>query len=594
MLNSDDSTWDDRYTQYRYDASHRLELVFPPDAVERLIDDNSNIATPGDILTKADSYSTGGSAAVSAFASHSYTYYTSDLNTDNAVTTPWGSQDLEAKYGGLNVNEISFVETEIRNGSCGSCGGGGGGGVKHTYFYLLLNQGANPGVHEVVGIIVEDTEDAQGIEAFRRIYGLNPTAGRELREAFIEDPTDFTQNVWCHSTTLVTSGGAINRVDQSRLPSAHAGEVETDDDIEMFLDPGSGSNDNLTMNSSGDGGNVLQSYTVKPSRAAATAGKPTGLSAGTGQSHYLSLTRNGHDAVDGMLLQVDTYHDIPSSGDGTLSTNFYRTIHQYDDLGREGYTIQIASGTGTSNGVEQVTKRIYDVLGRVVEVQRGVSGAGHNMGSSYTTYPTLDKVSATVFDAGGIGDGQVTKTRSYYGTGANDYTGMNSHLTFRGQLRGVEPFNALTPAAAARPRSARSRSRTSTGRGTSPPRRSTTRIPPGARSSRTSITPPPSRPTGARLSGPSTTTSGAVSRPRPGRSTPVRVPPGTSSRVTPSTTGTRASSSPGRSTGPRPRPPSTAPGGSTRVARSAARRPRPTQAAPSSTETPSRTRASPA
>jgi hypothetical protein len=34
----------------------------------------------------------------------------------------------------------------------------------------------------------------------------------------------------------------------------------------------------------------------------------------------------------------------------------------------------------------------------------------------------------------------VTKTRTYWGTGANDYTGEKYHRNFRGQLRGIEPF----------------------------------------------------------------------------------------------------------------------------------------------------------
>jgi RHS repeat-associated protein len=144
------------------------------------------------------------------------------------------------------------------------------------------------------------------------------------------------------------------------------------------------------------------------------------------------------------LQQADRYHDIPASGFGTLSTNFYRSIHQYDTRGRQQYEIQVVSGTATSNSREQVTQSVYDVLNRIIEVKKGVSGDSaanqHDMGSSYTSYPTLRSIAATVFDGGGVGDGYVTKEKRYHGTGTNDFTGANYHRNFRGHLRGVEPF----------------------------------------------------------------------------------------------------------------------------------------------------------
>jgi len=167
---------------------------------------------------------------------------------------------------------------------------------------------------------------------------------------------------------------------------------------------------------------------------------PTGFSTQPGQSDYVSWTRYDYDDLSNKLSMIDTYHDIPSSGTGTLSTNFYRTVMQYDDEGRPTYSIQTASGTSTSTGVEQVTQRIYDVLGRVTETKMGVSSASHDMTSAYTTYPTLRTVAKSVYDVAGIGDSLVTQSQQFHGTGANDYTGVNYKRTYRGHLRGQEPF----------------------------------------------------------------------------------------------------------------------------------------------------------
>ncbi|MEZ6049210.1 MAG: hypothetical protein R3C11_27260 [Planctomycetaceae bacterium] len=96
------------------------------------------------------------------------------------------------------------------------------------------------------------------------------------------------------------------------------------------------------------------------------------------------------------------------------------------------------------NRVEHVTQTVYDILGRVIETKVGVSGDSsansHNMTDNYNTYPTLYTTSKTVYDEGGVEDGRVTKTKSYFGTGTNDFTGANFYYTYRGHRRGVEPF----------------------------------------------------------------------------------------------------------------------------------------------------------
>ena len=191
---------------------------------------------------------------------------------------------------------------------------------------------------------------------------------------------------------------------------------------------------------------VGETYEVKAgySSISTTSGVPTGFSSEPAQSDYVSWTRFTRDDVTGSLEYSDRYHDIPSSGTGTLSTNYHRTVTQTDALGRPEYRIQVVSGSSASDRKEQVTQQVYDVLGRVTTVKQGVSGDtaanSHNMTDNYNTYPTLRTVSETVYDEDGVGDGHVTKTRRYHGTGANDYTGVSYERTYRGHLRGQEPF----------------------------------------------------------------------------------------------------------------------------------------------------------
>jgi len=192
-----------------------------------------------------------------------------------------------------------------------------------------------------------------------------------------------------------------------------------------------------------DAGRVARQYTVDPSRKALDGSNlPTGLSANTHQGHYYTLTRNNYNDK-GQLESVDRYHDIPTgTSDGTLSTNYYRTFYRYDSRGRKTHTIQVVSGTSISNGLEQVSKVVYDEHDRAIEYHEGVSGTGHDMGSSYATDPTMQKLKAQYYDEGtagtgvsGVGDGLVTSTREYFNS-SGDYTYTKNYYDWRGRLRG--------------------------------------------------------------------------------------------------------------------------------------------------------------
>ncbi|WP_157605111.1 HNH endonuclease [Schlesneria paludicola] len=174
-----------------------------------------------------------------------------------------------------------------------------------------------------------------------------------------------------------------------------------------------------------------------------SSGVPISFSTVPSQSDYVSWTRTSYDPV-GRLSSVDRYATIPSSGSGTLGSDYYRSIVQYDSLGRLQYGIDVIKGSASGNRVEQVTQLVYDTLDRVTQVNTGVSGDSaansHDMTDNYDVYPTLRTRSQVVYDGGGVGDGHVTKGREFFGTGSTDYTGTNYFRTYRGDLRGIEPF----------------------------------------------------------------------------------------------------------------------------------------------------------
>jgi len=193
-----------------------------------------------------------------------------------------------------------------------------------------------------------------------------------------------------------------------------------------------------------DAGQPLESYTIDPDRANGSASSVSGLTAGTGQSHYLSWTKYSYTTPKGQLEFVDRYHDVPTSGNGTLTTNFHRSVLKYDTMGRQQYSIQVVSGTATSSSVEQVTQNVYDVMDRVIETKQGASSTSHDMTSTYTTYPTLVTISKTVYDGGLVGNGYVTKTSRYFGTGTYDFTSTQIGRTYRGHVRYIRPTYQVT------------------------------------------------------------------------------------------------------------------------------------------------------
>jgi hypothetical protein len=146
---------------------------------------------------------------------------------------------------------------------------------------------------------------------------------------------------------------------------------------------------------------------VDPDRTAQTSGVPTGLSSGTDQSHYVIWSRQTQDEVSGELLTAHVYHDIPSSGDGSVDTNYAETLYAYDAQGRRD---RVESPAGT------ITRSVFDDVGRLESQWVGTDDTPTSGDWSPTNNSgaNMTKVSEYEYDGGSAGgNGNRTKEIRY-------------------------------------------------------------------------------------------------------------------------------------------------------------------------------------
>ena len=371
-LASDGTNWTVRYTQYRYHtgttgtrdgSTHQVKMVLESDAIERINEaGNTAVDSPDEILTKADSYTVTGSNTVEDYSNRQFTYYTSDLNTANSITTDWGSENLSTKYGGSNVNEYDTsaygrVKTETVSGSCATCGGSGAAGVTLTYYYMNLNGGTSTDPTDVVRLIVEDATDSSGAELRRTIRGSNDNSNT-LREVVIEDPTAGTLTAWCNSSLI----NSDLRVTEQRGPSAHT-VVDSDSEVAKFLDPTTSTNDADTLNGS-DGVITVYEYNGDDRINGARVKKGS-----SGTSYYVSAADYGDGSTTPSHLVTATYTyptqtTTRASGvQTTIAYTFWDT--NKNQIKKATVTLpSIASGQN-GPGTSAVSEQYFDKKGRL-------------------------------------------------------------------------------------------------------------------------------------------------------------------------------------------------------------------------------------
>jgi len=371
--------WIVRYTQYRYNSQGMLKAVFLPSAVQRIIDDRSDISAAGDILAKADDDDNSGAEdyKIKEYASRRFTYYTVDVKTDNSgagtqqdpkCTTVWAptaGENLQTTYGGTNVDETAdgkyLVKSEII-GACSSCGGSVAG-VTREYFYLQINHGT-PDSNEVIRLVVEDTIDGDGNGVSRKVYGLSDR-GRKLRQVLITDPTGSPE-FWCKSWKFVEDTGAkLHRLEEYRTPAAHNVTSST---VDEFLDPsdnGDFTNDTNTLYS-GDGVIYVYEYNGDGARTGTRVKQGR-----TGSAYYVSATDYYGGTNDYRKHLVTYRYKYPEKTTSRTAASRITTGYSYtfwagtDNVKTITTTLPSIPTTQNGSGSSATAVRYYDEVGRL-------------------------------------------------------------------------------------------------------------------------------------------------------------------------------------------------------------------------------------
>jgi len=190
------------------------------------------------------------------------------------------------------------------------------------------------------------------------------------------------------------------------------------------------------VNKMDEEGRAEESITLDTSGGVNTngSGEPDG-SETLSQGDYVSWTVNEYCSA-GRLTGTKRYHDIPSSGNGTRYSNYYQTSRAYDEMGRLEYVFEDVADESPEDR-EQVTQNVYDVMGRVIETKMGVSDKNHDAVTS-NGVPTMVTTSETFYDDDtdatpeqGKGDGNVSWTLRYYGTGGGDHNDTEYRYDWR-------------------------------------------------------------------------------------------------------------------------------------------------------------------
>jgi RHS repeat-associated protein len=145
-----------------------------------------------------------------------------------------------------------------------------------------------------------------------------------------------------------------------------------------------------------------------------TGGVPDGTEAISGvQTLSRVLTNTG-----GQVTEEDDYFNLSgvtystSTYLGTSGTNYYATLYGYDADGREN---RVQHPTGT------IDRTVYDGEGREASTWEGTNdtpGSGSWSPGNNTSPSNMVRLTADVYDGGGVGDGDLTQETAYPGGSA--------------------------------------------------------------------------------------------------------------------------------------------------------------------------------
>jgi RHS repeat-associated protein len=176
-----------------------------------------------------------------------------------------------------------------------------------------------------------------------------------------------------------------------------------------------------------DFGRTLEEYELPPSAVVVANSKPTGIQERVTKNTWIRYTYDDHPSS---LKRVDRYHTIPSSGQGTLGANFYRTVTIRDLRGRV-----VATARYIADGRWQVNARKLDWRGRTIETWRGEAMNPPTF-ADLETPMFLNLISKTIYDGSRVG-----LRLSYFGTSENDYIGTRNYYDDYGRLRAISSYH---------------------------------------------------------------------------------------------------------------------------------------------------------
>ena len=172
------------------------------------------------------------------------------------------------------------------------------------------------------------------------------------------------------------------------------------------------------------------------------SGTVVGLATATiSQSDYTAWT--SYQYANDRLVSMRVYHDIPASGVGQVDTNYDQTSYGYENfgVGDKGRQNETVSADGT------ITREVLDARGNVLETWIGTddydaSDADPSGGvSGQSGGNNMVEVASYTYNA----DGAVTQTRTYFGSGTNDYYATNYQYDWRDRQTNVlSPGNVVT------------------------------------------------------------------------------------------------------------------------------------------------------
>ena len=395
-ITSNNTDYIERVKQYRYyqagdvnGRAHQLKMVFEPDAVARAVAGLVVNAEVG-FVEAAEELLRMTDNQVRQYVTKEVEYYTNNLTTEgNMITTRWGSEELQDRYGGNEYNEFNGDYGAVRSemiGNCGGCGGGSSIGIRKYFYYLNLNNQATTNPNIVVRIVVEDTVGTDDTPQYRRLYGIN-YRGAAIRQVDLDDPLAEGDSLkaWCQSRTFNNN----LRIVQERMPSAHSG-VNSDPLIEKFLNPTAGAlenaalglaggNDEQTVNS--DSG-VVYHYEYSGDHGDGIRRTGTLISDGlSGDKDYVSATdwgRGANDEPTHVKLATYIYRNQSLPDQAPDRNSGLKTSYRYDFWDTDDQSIKsietllpVIDADQNGSGVVTHTYRYYDRLGRMRWSQDG-------------------------------------------------------------------------------------------------------------------------------------------------------------------------------------------------------------------------------